>query len=329
MTINKMILVLICTVFSNQSFCQKDKKNNNTNSDLITYKRFDNSTITSDITYFIENILPSNDTNNIKLVMKNRGYSVNQQVGPSTLLLKVLEISNISVLKFFLENGANPNLRVFDSEDYYSEYPLIITGKNKDTIRMNLLIKFGAKLNNVEKALRELAYRFEDFPFHNYVNKLYGGFISEDALLNLVLNNTFRKYVTPELINEYIKRGANVNATGGIGYYGNTLDWTILMHSIQFKLPILSIQELIKQGANVNAYSQKNMSLWANSPLSIAVDNNNFEVVKILIEKGADINKIGQCNPFGGDAFQTTPLGIAQKKGFRSIADYLFSIGAK
>ncbi len=71
---------------------------------------------------------------------------------------------------------------------------------------------------------------------------------------------------------------------------------------------------LIKQGENVNQIEDTS-GLTA---LSLACENNDINIVRLLIRNKADVNK----------SFSDRPLEIACKKGFYEIAELLINYGA-
>jgi ankyrin repeat protein len=289
--------------------------------------------------YFLLNVLPTNDTATIHEAMKNRGYSFNKLLADpinddnawrsnnSILLLVVIDKCNANTLKFFLDHGANPNLRAVHtvynhftgsvSGTYYSRYPLEAACNLKDTAKMNLLIRYGANISVVAEKLKKVAYESEDFGFMEYIRVITGGTLAEDILLQIIQSAFQREKLTPELIADFVKKGAGINVKGDGGA-------TLLMCAISKKLPIPCIKEIIKQGANVNTGSPKTGVAPAHYPITLAVNYNNLEVVKLLIESGALFNVIG--GDFKG--YPATPLGIATAHGFKEIAAYLYAKGA-
>jgi ankyrin repeat protein len=75
------------------------------------------------------------------------------------------------------------------------------------------------------------------------------------------------------------------------------------------------VKALIVLGADVNA-----KSYYGDTPLMEAVENNNLEEVRLLLDKGADVT----ARPNG-----RTALTIAQKKGRKEIVEILRAHGAK
>lgn len=82
------------------------------------------------------------------------------------------------------------------------------------------------------------------------------------------------------------------------------------------KSDAVKVRELLAQGANVNAKSP-----YGATPLFFACDRSNVEIVKILLEKGADANV---KDTFYG----ATPLGWALGKGNAEVVRLLIEKGA-
>jgi len=107
--------------------------------------------------------------------------------------------------------------------------------------------------------------------------------------------------------------------------------------------------QLIKGGADINAVSSK----WNKTPLHQASYNGYTEIVRILLEKGADVNVMDSAGnnslilaSYSGneqivemltrnganvnqkDADERTPLIIAAKQGYKSIVSMLIAKGA-
>lgn len=329
-----------------QIFKKKSKENN---SDIVNYyddEKRNGPLMSNGMAYFISDILPTNDTNNIKAVMTDRKYSFNQLLRSpfddeysdskmSLLLLVVIERCNLSTLKFFLDNGANPNLiskytghnpHTGQVSGYsYSNYPLELAALKYDTSKMNLLIQYGANISKVETALKKLTFNGgsgNNLAFSNYIVNLYGGRFPSNALLNMIFYN--KEKITPSLIADYVSKGADINANdGSTGNFGESLAKSLLLNAIDRNLSIDCIKEIIRQGANVNSGSPRTGLAFGYFPLTQAVCKNNFELVKLLVDNGANLNVVGGC---GNNEY--TPLAMAQAKGHKKISDYLFSKGA-
>lgn len=77
----------------------------------------------------------------------------------------------------------------------------------------------------------------------------------------------------------------------------------------------LRVLKLLQGGTSASTADRQNLSA-----LHVACDYGHFDVVKILVEAGANINAI--------DNFGRTPLYFAQAEGFKEIASFLIQRGA-
>lgn len=73
------------------------------------------------------------------------------------------------------------------------------------------------------------------------------------------------------------------------------------------------VKQLIQKGASVNVQD----NIEHNTPLHLACDLSDIEIVKLFIKKGANMTKKNKNNE--------TPLDIAKKRGYKKIAKLLLS----
>ena len=94
-----------------------------------------------------------------------------------------------------------------------------------------------------------------------------------------------------ELINSFVSQGVNINTKAGF------LGDTPLQHAIRMKLPLEIIKLLVDLGANVNA-SKFPLEKSMNTPLHLAVSTKRYDLVKYLVEHGADKRAGGESSPY-------------------------------
>ncbi len=78
----------------------------------------------------------------------------------------------------------------------------------------------------------------------------------------------------------------------------------------------------IAKGADVGA-----AGLQDGTALLLAAERNQIEIVRLLLEHGADINKIPRPNPFTG-VVSMTPLMAASAQGHAAVVELLLAHGA-
>ena len=81
------------------------------------------------------------------------------------------------------------------------------------------------------------------------------------------------------------------------------------------------VKDLIKQGIDVN-YGY----VWNNTALHFASETGNFEIVKLLVDNGADVNVKRDVHRDKSDKYY--PLTIAITKGHLDVAEFLVNQGA-
>lgn len=120
-----------------------------------------------------------------------------------------------------------------------------------------------------------------------------------------------------QLVKEFLARGKNPNTV--LNYFSYGLEF-------EDKRPIdrctdsdADIEEKIAQAKSFAYVTRNKQSL-----LSIACENNNFEIVKLLIEAGANPNVFDA----GGDMYDGTPVIHAVKNNNFEIVKYLDEHGA-
>ena len=154
----------------------------------------------------------------------------------------------------------------------------------------NSLIEFAAVYGRLDiiKYLLENGYDKETF--------------LKDNSLIFAASNDFT-----EIIKYLIEKGKDIDQP-----FDNIKGYTALREAAQVN-SVESVALLCSLGANVNAEG-------LDTPLYIAATEGNFEIVKLLVDNGANVN---YSNKFG-----TTPYKIATFFDQNEIADYLLKHGA-
>ncbi|HNY25892.1 MAG TPA: ankyrin repeat domain-containing protein [Candidatus Sumerlaeota bacterium] len=89
-------------------------------------------------------------------------------------------------------------------------------------------------------------------------------------------------YNDPSRVKELLDRGGNINTT-------DTLNRSLLLLALKHNLDGMG-RLLIERGANVNLLmaARRNHRTWvSNTPLAVALRQKNFEIAKVLLQKGA------------------------------------------
>ena len=85
-----------------------------------------------------------------------------------------------------------------------------------------------------------------------------------------------------------------------------------------YKKDVEKVRKLIKDKWNVNQPIVSEWSHTSESPLTAAVQTGNLEIIKLLVENGADVN-------FQGGEYSTAPLAIAAQGAKLGVLQYLLT----
>lgn len=116
-------------------------------------------------------------------------------------------------------------------------------------------------------------------------------------------------------VRQLVETGIPVNAIGSKhwGYYP--------LHAAAENGRDDIVKYLIRAGAKLEVRTAMEFQRELMTPLLLAGEKNHFDTVKILVEKGADVNAHSDYN--------NTPLGWATQRRNREMFDYLFAHGAR
>lgn len=113
-----------------------------------------------------------------------------------------------------------------------------------------------------------------------------------------------KRYDVCELLLQY---GADINEPNG--------ERALIIEAIINK-SLEEVKFLVERGANLQVYCN------SNTPLLMAVKDNQFEISKCLLEKGVDPN----CTSFS--TYKIVPLGVAAYEGYENLVELLIEHGA-
>ncbi len=333
----RIIALCIMVLVTVQAFSQDTKKRERKNKSSKEVSIIEDIRPDDRTSYFIENVLPTNDTTKIIQFIAS-GISVNAKAGEAsstrfyqTVLTRAIHICNITTVECLLRQGADPNLRIKrtltqmfsgNTSADYSMYPLEAAAQENDVNKMDLLVRYGADMSKCLDDLKKIAANKGNTKMMEYISEKTGKVAVELNALAVMTEHSFEhdaSLVTPELIEKMVSQGADVNAYSP---QGRTALINVIKNNDIRNKPAL-VKALLNKGANPNKSDIDNptrvgaMKFYSTSPLKAAVRTNNLEVVKLLVENGADVN---QSN--GGD----TPLGASK---LNAISEYLILKGAK
>ena len=234
--------------------------------------------------------------------------NINQKYRGRTLLFIACERGHIEICKLLLENGADVNL--ISGRGVEQSTALHISIEFKYFEISKLLIEYGANINikdGCKLTPLELCVK------NNYVNDIefVKFLIEKGANINLpafhfyefsynIINLAY-KADSQDLYDFLIKFGYDVNQFDGENK-------STILHHASFQKYTKMCNFLIKNGANVNQENlQKRTALHycctypiINIPKS---SESNFEIYKLLLENGADINI--------KTVYESTPISLA------------------
>ncbi|XP_057341762.1 ankyrin-1-like [Microplitis mediator] len=227
-------------------------------------------------------------------------------------LHQAVAVKNNDVTKFLLKRGVDVDVVCKRPVSKYSNFtPLQLAVSTENLEIVNLLLKHKANVNKSTKKLGSAIGIAVDR--NNY--ELYESLVKAGTDINKPSNMTLLHRAVDangyRIINDLITRGANVNAINRSEtseYYGCSPLHISIMKGDK-KMATL----LIKQHAKVD--DEKFMK----TPLGIACECRNFGLVKILVNAGADVNKISN---------KAMPLYWAVGKQNYQIVKYLIDCNA-
>ena len=230
-------------------------------------------------TYLTDIAIGNNNLDILKLLVK-RGDS------KETLIPDAVRENNIEMVKYLLSIGQDIDAqRFFDG--FWVDSPLKVAAENGYVEMAKFLIDEGANLNSAD-----------DYMLYAYNNYDITKLLVDNDVFNLNTNTTKEEAI------ELVKNGKYYEIEKLLSSEdSNNIDgYDELMNAIS-KGDMKALEKLIKDDTDLNKQYDKI------TPLGLAAARNDKEMVKFLVEKGADINL--------EDGYGYTPLIIAMK--YRNI----------
>ena len=230
-------------------------------------------------TYLTDIAIGNNNLDILKLLVK-RGDS------KETLIPDAVRENNIEMVKYLLSIGQDIDAqRFFDG--FWVDSPLKVAAENGYVEMAKFLINEGANLNSAD-----------DYMLYAYNNYDLTKLLVDNDVFNLNTNTTREEAI------ELVKDGKYYEIEKLLlSEDSNNIDgYDELMNAIS-KGDMKALEKLVKDDTDLNKQYDKI------TPLGLAAARNDKEMVKFLVEKGADINL--------EDGYGYTPLIIAMK--YRNI----------
>ena len=244
----------------------------------------------------------------VKLVMEH-GYDIkaehDEASGPTPIcsLRELIKINAPDLVKLLLEKGANPNAVKNSNGNNRHHYPppLIYAIAHKMPKIAQILIKKGADVNhkNVSQVL-----------------PMIRGFTPLHAACQMG---------PLALVKSLVKAGANLNIKNNLdmtplhialGSYTNEISGNMNMNKTKTNQMTKIATLLIENGADLDGIDKNNRT-----PLSLAAELGNLELVKLLIQKGSKgVNVV--------DNYKRSPLYFAIKNDSMEMAEIFVGNGA-
>lgn len=254
-----------------------------------------------------------------------------------TPLQTAINWKNTEAAKFLVENGAN--LNVLNNS---RQTPLSRCMDDYNTDMFDFLLKNGAEPDfSAEKFLSPIIYAIQNH-HSNFWQKLLAAKGNPDSLTNeaqdTLLIEAIKLHADTTIGETLLKKGASPNLENMYGwtpymvavYYGNThfsqkikrfgfdgKGAKTIQYAQAFQLENWAdVEKYIAEGIDVNTANPDGMTA-----LTTAIQANDIERAKWLLEKGANVNAIVATT-------KLTPLSFAAESAVKEIVDLLLEKGA-
>ena len=231
-----------------------------------------------------------------------------------TELFAKVSANDIAAVKKLIASGADVN---YQQDDMMGYTALELT---HDTVMMKVLISAGADINHKSKMTGYTPL----MTALNGSNKDIAWFlIRQGADINIRANDGTTALilacgVSPEIAKLMLDRGADIHAVTdrGMGVFTQCINVGLRRETVTYEFA----KYLLSRGA---AIDEANATSYYGgfTPLFWAVESANEELVRFLVENGANVNATSNKGK--------TPLSIATEAGYTNIIEILKAAGAK
>lgn len=239
-----------------------------------------------------------NDINIVKLLI-DQGLLIN-------LIPLAAKYKNAEIVKLLIDNGMNVNEQ-YEKNDSTTSTALIEASTVKGNKKVvEILLSAGADVNAVETYLNKTALMMAIEYGDNDTAKLL---IKSKSNVNHIDNESntpidiASKMGNTDIVNLLIKNDAPNDLTRAIKY--GVTD---------------KVESLLTASIDINAIDQN-----GDTVLTLAIKENNINLVKLILDKGADVNLISDINDYN---FKYSPLMIASQNGNKEMVKLLIENGA-
>ena len=239
-------------------------------------------------------IIESGDTTRLEQMIA-QGYDINKPLLKKDKdnlktwpLADAVEANSFPIVKCLLKHGADPNVEN-ETDIAGSERPVTYAADKYNVTMLKLLVEAGARLSWSVEAL--------------------GGGLFDGCLCSIIHNrdNVLLKYA--------LEHGASPNSASCAG---DSCIHPMAMAAKQKDMEALKL--LVRHGGDLNYQDPYHMST-----LLVAIQKNNLEMTRFILENGGDPNKVGNT---GEDYTPMKALQFAKQLGNASIIAVLEKYGA-
>lgn len=253
---------------------------------------------------------------------------IRKEIDPHTLIHKAILENSSEVIQFLLKQGVD-----VDYPDENGMTPLTIAILNRCGYAVDTLLQNGADTNPPikwgGKNLAELALNMNDtnsirslIHFGIDPNTKIGASSFLTECLRKIHNAGQRASEWSSIAKDLINKGACIHP-----FSSEDCPVMAAVQIAAFKEDYSILQLMVKKGADLNAPTIHQGKEW-DTPLIWAARSGNLDVVKFLVESGADVNKSIKYGKFGEEI--KTPIKEALARGgCPEVVQYLLQHGAK